>query len=411
MAQFKSLKRQIVGAYILFTLTCFLFFSIVGTILVEGIEAKLVDDRLEDVANWAVPRHASGLPVEMPSGVSFHFGDTIPVSLRLLPDGVQEVEVERIGLHVMKGRTAAGPWVVVDHESDYNKVEQAVYSLFGICFIGYLVLSVLLGRFMARRFVSPIMNLTAAVMQRQPKLPVLDENNELGILARAFDAYSREMRDYLDRERFFTGDVSHELRTPLTVIAGAAEILQGESAGNPALAAPVERISRAVQDAVASVEVLLTLARSPHMNEAEQVALADVARLETERFQFMVASKNVTLRFEGGQLQVRAPRKLLEASIGNLVRNACLYTAQGQVVVRIDAQCLQVRDTGEGLPEAVRSMLSGADTSGLPGSAGTGLGLALVKRICEYIGAELKVRTPAGGGTIMEIDFSRFTKN
>ena len=404
MRPFKSLGRQIITAYILFTAACCLLFFTVGVFVVEGIEVRLVDDRLKEVAAWAAPRYAGGLPVEMPTGLSFHHGEAIPISLRALPEGVQEVLVDGIGLHVLGGHTATGPFVVVDHESDYVKVEAAVYSMISVILLGFLGLSLFLGRFMARRFVSPIVDLAAAVAQRKPELPLLDTNNELGALARSFDQYAREMQHYLDRERFFTGDVSHELRTPLTVIRGAVEILSLESEKHAAMHAPIERINRALQDATDSVSVLLMLARAPHLIEAPVISVASLVRELVEQYQFLVKQKPVELVLEGGDFQLCVPPKLLAAAVGNLIRNACLYTACGAVKVRISEHAIQVGDSGAGMPNAVLAMLRAEQTQHYVGSEGSGLGLALVKRICEYIGATLRVVATSETGSTFEID-------
>ena len=411
MKPFKSLGRQIITAYILFTVACCLLFIGIGAFVVEGIEVRLVDDRLKEVAAWAAPRHAGALPVEMPTGLSFHHGDGIPASLRNLPAGVQEVNVDGIGLHVLGGHNAAGPFVVIDHESDYNEVEEAVYSLIGLSCIGFVGLSLLLGRFMARRFVSPIIDLSVAVVERRAQLPFLETNNEVGVLARAFDAYADEMKHYLDRERFFTGDVSHELRTPLTIIGGAVEIIAIETAKQTSVRAPIERINRALQDATDSVSVLLMLARSPQLIEADEISVRTLASGSVAQYQYLVAKKPVILRLEGEDFRIRVPPKLLDAAIGNLIRNACVYTQQGEVIVAINDRTIQVRDTGGGLPSAVLAMLSGEQTGPHAGSSGTGLGLALVMRICEHIGATLRVVASSDTGSIIVIDFSgSFTK-
>lgn len=406
MKPFKSIGRQIIGTYLLFTATCCLLFISIGTVVIEGIEVRLVDDRLKEVAAWAAPRYEGGLPVEMPSGLSFHHGQSIPMSLRTLTEGVQEATVDGIGLHVFGGHTSTGPYVVIDHESDYENVEAAVYSLIIALLVGFLGLSLLLGRYMANRFVSPITNLSLAVAEKQSNLPLLNENNELGALARAFDAYAKDMKHYLDRERFFTGDVSHELRTPLTIIRGAVEILSQEMVKHPVMRAPVERINRAVEDASQSVNILLMLARAPNLIESSEISVGTLAEAQVEQYQFLVRDKPVKLTFTGGDFKLRVPAKLLESALGNLIRNACLYTEQGSVTVEISEHKIQVHDTGAGLPDAVMAMLLDERTGSYIGSEGTGLGLALVKRICEYIGATLRVVSKSNQGSLIEIDCS-----
>jgi signal transduction histidine kinase len=408
-----SLRRRIVVAFLLFGLGSSLFFAVVAAIAVEGIEVRLVDDRLAEVAVWAAPRSGGGLPVEMPTGLSFHRGDAIPLSLRGLAPGIQERHVDGVGLHVLSGSDGDGPYVVVDHESDYEKVELVVYSMFALAFVGFLLLAAMLGGFVARRVVTPITLLADAVSTRAPGLPLQGRKDELGVLARAFAAHTGELRQFLDRERFFTGDVSHELRSPLTVIMGAAEILVTQSA-DEAVRIPAERIYRAAKEAAECVTVLLLLARAPELADLPPVSMQGIGRAEVERHGLLVAGKPVTLAFSGGaDFGVAAPRELCLAAVGNLVRNACQYTQRGSVEVQLGEHSVIVKDTGPGLPAAVRATLDAVD--GAPpstGSAGTGLGLALVKRICEYLGATLSYEERAEGGSMFTIAFpGHFTKN
>lgn len=411
MTPTESLRRRIVTAYTWYAFGFVLFFALITAFAVEGIEEHLVDNRMREVAAWAAPRQAAGLPVEMPAGLSFHRNQDIPLSLRKLPPGVQEKTVDGVGLHVLAGHDDFGDYIAVDHESDYEKVELVVYSMFAVAFLGFLLFSYVLASFMARRLVTPITELAAAVSADHPGLPLLDRQDELGVLARAFAAHTAQLREVLERERFFTGDVSHELRSPLTVIMGAAEVLMAHGAASPGYPAAA-RIYRAAQEAADCVTVLLLLARAPQLDGLPEVDMGQLGLCETERHQHMVAGKPVRLAFGGGDsFAVRAPRELCLAAIGNLVRNACQYTDHGSVTVRLEGRSVLVEDSGPGLPAAVRAALEGqgaAPAGGAPGaagSAGAGLGLALVRRICAYLGASLVLRDRPGGGSIFVLHF------
>lgn len=407
MIRFESIGRRIVKAYLLFALGFSVFFMAVAVVIVEGIEVRMVDRRLEEVAAWAAPRHAGALPVEMPAGISFHHGEDIPQSLRNLPKGISDVEAGGVGLHVFSSRDNSGPYVVVDHQSDYESVERLVYSMLLLCLLGFLAMSVGLGRYMARRFVGPIVELSHAVVERRDEWPHLGGRDELGILARAFAAHTDEQKVFLERERAFTGDVSHELRTALTVISGAAELLELDQHGSPAARAASERISRAAREATESVDTLLQLAREPELIEYEFFPLEPIVQDEVRRYQPLVAHKPVRLEFAGGgDFVVRAQPRLVAAVIGNLIRNACLYTDQGAISVLLADRSVLVRDSGRGLPAAVLDMLANDSTGRqLKGSEGTGLGLALVKRICRHLGAMLKVEALSNGGTTFTVTF------
>jgi signal transduction histidine kinase len=394
MRRADSIRRRIIAVFILFGLVLSVFFAVLAALAVEGIEVHLVDNRLADVEKWALPRRAAGLQVDLPAGVRFHQGDEIPAPLRGLPAGVTEVELDGIGLHVLSGSSPHGPYVVIDHESDYEKVELVVYSAFAAFFVGFMALGAVLGGLVGRRIVIPLRELADAVTHDVTPLPLLERSDELGILARALDAHTSELRAFLDRERFFTGDVSHELRTPLTVIMGAAEILLQDDA-HAAVRAPAERIYRAAREATECITVLLLLARAPEVANLPPVSVSAIARRETERYQFMLAHKPVALRCIGtADVVVRAPSELCMSAVGNLIRNACQYTETGAVTVELQPGRIVVSDTGPGQRAAPSS-----------GSAGTGLGLSLVTRICEYLGATLEYRDCPEGGSCFSIIF------
>lgn len=401
-----SLKRRIVVAFLLFGLVSSLFFGAIAAVAVEGIEVHLVDNRLAAGAAWALPREAAGFSVDMPAGLRFHRNAGIPAPLRDLSDGVHILNVDDMRLHVLAGRDAAGRYVVVDHESDYDEIELVVYSTFALCVFGFLLFAAVLGRFLGTRVVTPIRQLADSIgAERQPR-PLTQRQDELGVLARALESHTRELRAFLDRERFFTGDVSHELRSPLTVIMGAAEILM-DGAHAPAVRAPAERIYRAAREASECITVLLLLARAPELKSQEAVPVDEIAGREVERFRPLVANKPVTLNFvEGAGFSIHAPRELVAAAIGNLVRNACQYTEEGEVRVSVTPGQVMVEDTGPGLPPAVRETLGSGGPVPSRGSSGTGLGLALARRICDYLDARFAFEERTQGGTRFTITFS-----
>ena len=404
-----SLQRSIVAAYLLMALGGCLFFFLLAVAAVEGIEEYLVDERLENVALWALPRHAAGLPVDMPAGLAFYRGEEIPHLLKNLPQGVHEVFVNGNELHVLTGRDARGTYVVVDHDSEYDKIEWVVYTVVGVGLFGFLILSLLIGRYVARRVVTPVTRLAAAVRQGDAlaELPVLDGADEIGDLARAFSERTSALQWFLDRERFFTGDVSHELRTPLTVIIGAAEIIRESVPEQPVPRAAAERILRTAAAAAESVTVLLLLARAPEQIDAPATAIGKVAQEAATHCQHLIAGKPVALLCQVEKdFVVHARSELLAAVIGNLLRNACQYTASGSVRVCVHSPTVVIEDTGPGISPSTRArLLNMTPAAEMKGSAGTGIGLALVVRICEYLGVHLDVETHAKGGSKFTLRF------
>ncbi|MDQ7970153.1 MAG: HAMP domain-containing sensor histidine kinase [Oxalicibacterium faecigallinarum] len=404
----QSLRRRIVTAYLYFALAICTFFGLVASFAVHGVEDLLVDEHLHSIAEWASPRYSSGQPVEMPSGLAFYHGGAIPEELRSLPLGVGRVNFEDSTVHVLVGEDYVGRYVVIDKASEFKSIERVIYVAITIGLLGFVAFSFFLGTFIARGFVDPIGRLAESVKsQKSSSLPLLDNEDELGVLARAFDAHTAELKQFLARERFFTGDVSHELRTPLTIIIGAAELLIEQTEDRPALNAAAKRILHAAKDATECVSTLLLLARKPDSLERPETSVADVIHAEVERCRQLVRDKPVDLHYEeDDDFIVCARQELLTSAIGNLVRNACQYTEEGSVIVRTRGRTVSVEDTGPGIPDVIRARLTNhANGTPLVGSAGSGLGLALVVRICEHLGATLEIADQPDHGSIFRIHF------
>lgn len=411
-----TIRRRIVVAYLFFALAVCTFVGVIASVAIVGIEDLLVDEHLRSIAAWASPRHAAGMPVEMPSDVNFYHGPDIPPELRDLPQGVVKKTFDGQTVHLLVGQDAEGTYVVLDRASEYKNIEHVIYAMLGAGFLGFVALSLFLGTFIARGFVEPIIKLAAAVMDKKSKaeLPLLNNQDELGILARSFAAHTAELKQFLARERFFTGDVSHELRTPLTIIIGASELLVEQTATQPALHAPAQRILRAAKEATNCVGVLLLLARRPDTIDRPLTSISEVIRSEIERGQPLVRDRPISLHFqEGKDFSVFGRKELLSSAIGNLIRNACEYTDEGSVVVSIQDHSVLVEDTGPGVPDIIRARLKNDPSQpALIGSAGSGLGLALAIRICEYLGAKLEHDDRPQGGSIFRIHFqSDLTEN
>ena len=110
----------------------------------------------------------------------------------------------------------------------------------------------------------------------------------------------------------------------------------------------------------------------------------------------------------GPQAWVFARPELAGMAIGNLLRNACHYTEQGEIRVLLKPGSLVIEDTGPGLPRTVRDQLFERFVRGdNDDEIGAGLGLAIVKRICEHLGWDIRLEDRAGGGSRFVLTFPR----
>src|SRR5690606_18896489 len=228
-------------------------------------------------------------------------------------------------------------------------------------------------------------------------------DDEVGQLAEALDDYSTRLTEMVQRDREFNADVSHELRTPLAVIASTTELLQA----SPDLAdKPRERlyrIERAVRQSTELIDALLLLSRrerqAPTDGETTDVAKVVEQVVDTQRPH--VANKPVAVRVEVEQpLEAAAPSSVVSVALGNLIGNAFKYTQSGEVIVTVGHGRVTVEDTGPGIKPEDAEKLFERGVRGTSVGKGGGLGLAIVRRLCELDGWKVsRAPRPQGGGT------------
>jgi signal transduction histidine kinase len=405
-----SLKQSISLTYILLAVIVAGAFSLVSYISVEIIEEQVIDARLSKMADRLIELQPGGRMPDAPPDISFMIDDGIPAELRQLPAGSHEVGLGNRHVHALLRDHGSSRYAVVQEVDELEHTELVILLSLAIGFAVSLLLAAVLGVVCAKRIIAPVAALAEAVGRNAgpTELPSLSAQDEIGILARAFAKRTDELQQFLQRERLFTGDVSHELRTPLTIMLGAAEVLTAQLADRPAQLATAERIRRVAAEAAQGVSALLLLARVPESLDAPRIVLNGIIKSEIERCRPLLYGKPVECRLDWSEeVSVHVRPELAGIVIGNLLRNACRHTEQGQIIVQLAAGRLVIEDTGSGIPQKVRERLFERFVHGddLPAHEGTGLGLSIVKRVVDHVGWDVRLEIPQAGGTRFVLTF------
>lgn len=345
---------------------------------------------------------------------AFYYGDELdraPPELQQLPPGSHHSV--RIGPYYYQVEIDQHDGAPVALSYDITEWEQQEHALFeGLAWsMGVLLLvALLMGWQASRAILAPVRALTrrlAAIDPGQRKVRIGPEfqGSEIGQIARAFDQYLARLDNFVERERSFTAAASHELRTPLSVMLGALDIL--ESQPQPAAAArATTRLRRACTEMQAFTEAALLLAReeATTIADTQPASLRRIVDNVLEDNENLLAEHRIALQVDvAPDVMLSQPASLISIVIGNLVRNAIEHTRDAPVRVELEGSQLRVIDSGEGIAPEHLSHICDYGFSTKP--EGSGLGLNLVRRICDRFGWQLDFRSTPGSGTTVSVDF------
>lgn len=446
----KSLRFRIIAGYILFTLITTVCYTLSGLLVL-----KISDDEL---FNWHIVRVAEEqfrqyqrsslqqrmsmvndghLLVGVDSDVINHFHTHSPIqdrsiiqaaSLEDWPDvthvsrgddgryEIYEVRFLRSSFHVVKipfDKDFLKPeffYYIVDI-SDYNKndvwaVQGTYFGLFMLLLL-FMLVACGLGVAMSKKVISPLTQLAEDVEKANVGSNL---NNyypdEVGVLAVKINDLMNRIGGFIDREKSFARDVSHELRTPVTSSQIAVELaLHFTENADPKLREILGRICDANRDMMHLIETFMLIGREniPN-NTVSPTSLSVVVNESIGRNSYLISGKDVeAINMVDQQIVVNQPHKLLAVVIDNILRNAFQYTEKGNITVRASEEYISVTDTGRGFDQSsVERLLRPYETFH---GEGIGLGLNIIKRICELTGWRLEVRSECGVGSLLIVHF------
>ena len=272
-----------------------------------------------------------------------------------------------------------------------------------------------LSYWLSRRIAKPLLSMESITRQfaagdfssRVPPLDIPEFDN----LGRSFNRMADDLADVESRRRELVGDLTHELRTPLTIVKGYLEGLadgtiepSGETYGR--LVRETERLQRLVND----LQELSKLESGYLPIEARAVAIAPLIAQVCDRFSDQLVVSDdlaLTTTLPKDLPTVWGDPARIEQVLVNLLSNALRHTERGEVNVRVytekDFVWVAVSDTGVGIAENdlshVFERFWRADRSRDRASGGSGIGLAVSRRLIALQGGQILAKSTLGRGS------------
>jgi len=419
----RRLRTRIILSFVLLGMFLSAFIAAATFYIQNRVENRVISDTLvknNDLYAEGFYRDPNALGVAFEKIQGRVFGadklDRVPAEWRDLANGVHELRVPDAGendrVYKLAVRKDPQYWFflaydIAEERESQNRLKTALVLLV-VLLSG---LSLFVGWWSASRVMSPVSELASRLRayrgssNPRPLAPHFP-GDEVGELAKALDDYAERLTEVVQRDREFNADVSHELRTPLAVIRGSVELMLSRPHLDDKMRARIQRIQRAEQQCTDLISSLLMLSRNERGHGNTDVARAVEQLLDSHRAQ--LGGKPLELRMEGeAGLKVDAPETVLSVALGNLIGNAVKYTPQGEVVVRLLTDAVEVIDSGPGLSaeDASRLFERGYRGTHASHSQGGGIGLSIVSRLCALYEWQVGVRPGEVRGVVATLRF------
>lgn len=310
----------------------------------------------------------------------------------------------------------AGPrWYQVAERDDVrNELSRqiAIQTLLPLI-LGLPVLA-LLAFVVLRRSLAPLSELaeqlSARAVNRLEPLPEPDSSGELITIVKALNGLFARLNSAFEREQRFAADAAHELRTPLAALSLHAQNAK-RARSEQELSDSLSKMQEGLRRTTHVVEQLLALSRVEPMaigGSWERVDLAILLQELVNEVRTPGLRHPLTLRITEPE-PITGNATLLRLMVRNLIDNARRYSPEGCAIeVRLQGRCLEIGDTGPGIPKELRDRVFERFFRGAASpSEGSGLGLSIVKRIAELHEAAVTLHDQnAGSGLVVQIRFA-----
>jgi len=408
----KPISRKIIRIYLIGAILLLAFYGAIFHHSIIYTENQNSERRLTIIAPYHFKLFNQGLEGTIqidPMLKIYDQYDILPPSIkRRVPDNWQgsitihfedDSEYNLFAQKIMTKRGLAIAYALED--IDAVEWDDTVFAIFEIMILGFgLLIFFIVALFivkMVRRITTPFSNLADKLESDEKEVYTpLSVDGELSLelvqLLASINSYRHRIHQSFLREQAFTRYVSHELRTPMTVIRGGVSVLRRLK--DEKVQKQSSRIDNAVFEMEQLTHTFLLLAR----NEDTETICVDVTD-ETIRkiisdFEPTIQANQVSFHQElQCDFTLNVQPLLFAAVIKNLLKNAINCSVEGKVDLFISPQRIDVIDNGVGLDSQPR------------GYEGFGIGLNIVRDICEKYQWQFSIKNNLGDGCTASVIF------
>ncbi|HOY41117.1 MAG TPA: ATP-binding protein [Chitinophagales bacterium] len=297
-----------------------------------------------------------------------------------------------------------------------------LHNLFIVLCFTYLILVFVLYLIMyyvASKAIKPVQKLIQSASEINEsnissRLPLPNNKDEIYKLATTFNDLLNRIENSIEQQKQFTADASHEMRTPLTIIKGTLEVLLRKERTPEHYEQKINEVISQTDRLSYLFDQLLQLARAESNNtiiKKEKIILKEKIDHLINGGDLLLNKNQIKYNIPSNCV-VFADAALLDRILENIISNAIKYnTPNGNITFEWNekSNSLLIKDEGIGISKDQQPYLFNrfyrADNSRSSEIKGNGLGLSIVKKLCELQHIKISVESAENKGTSFTLQF------
>ncbi len=204
----------------------------------------------------------------------------------------------------------------------------------------------------------------------------------------------------------FIKDATHEINTPVTALLMSVSQLKKKGIKEQKLLSHISISSKQIANIY---NILSSVSFSDLQKESiEEFDLKDEIVKNVSFFEEIAASKSIEIRTELSSMIIRMDRQSADKLLNNLLSNAIKYSFSGTTItITLKDNILYIKDQGIGIKEENKEEIFKRYKRISDIGGGFGIGLDIVKSICDKYGIKLSIDSKEGAGSVFVLDFSK----
>ena len=217
--------------------------------------------------------------------------------------------------------------------------------------------------------------------------------------------FMRPLHQRVSQIEHFINDITHELNTPISALSMATEQALKQQKCTPKTLKNISISTRQLYDIYRS---LTYLNFSDRKRVDEVIDVGESIEKGIDYYRPLAEVKQIAFKAKVSPWRYRIPEPQMQLLFGNLIGNAIKYSPRGSTVtIDFSEGVLSIRDEGIGIAPEKQKEVFEKFRRGTEYSGGFGVGLSIVKSICDSYGIALSFESKEGAGTTFRLKFTK----